>query len=235
MEYILAEFYSDNYENIFTQLQSKNFANCLLTSKYYELVHQYKNLSEFHISLLAGIWIPTGELTQVGVHPELGLQMGWKKKRMNYDFTLALKFVDAPKEYYARRDKKSEWELTDHFFGGYVGFEIGGDLLARKGHEIQAIGGVAYDGFQVLKKNKEDDLKSSSTSSFNINFGLAYRYYITNNFYLGLRVKYHIVNYKLNGVINFTENPITVHFSIGIVQNSIKNENLKALGYRFRK
>jgi len=236
IEYILAEFYSDDYEVIFSKLQSKTLEDCLLTKKYYEMVNKYKNMSEFHISFLAGVWIPTGELTKIGVHPELGMQMGWKKKRINYDFTLSLKFVEAPNKYYARRDKQSdEWELTKHFFGGYVGFEVGGDLLSRKGHELQVIGGIGYDGFDVLKENKEDNLKSSSTSSFNLNFGLAYRYYINNNLYLGLKVKYNIVDYTLNKVIDFTGNPITVQFSIGIINNAVRDANLKALGYKLRK
>ena len=236
MEYVWAEFYSDDYEAILTKIQSKEFEDCLLSKKYYEVVNQYKKLPEYHISFLAGIWIPTGELTKIGVHPELGFQMGWKQKRFNYDFVVAFKFGNSPNEYYARRDENSdEWELTDYFFGGYVGFEVGGDLLARKNHELQAIVGAGYDGFDVLTENKEEDLKSSSTSSFNINFGISYRYYIKSNFYIGMRVRYNIVNYTLNKKIDFTGNPISIHFSIGIVSNSLKETNLKALGYKLRK
>ena len=236
IEYVLAEFYSTDYEAILTKIQSKNFEKSLLSEKYFEIVNQYKKLPEFHMNFLAGIWIPTGELAKIGVHPELGFQMGWKKKRLNYDFTFAIKFVDAPKEYYARRDKNSdEWELTSRFFGGYIGFEVGGDILAKKGHELQAIVGVGWDGFDVLKENKEDDLKASFTSSFNVNFGIGYRYYINNHFYLGLRVKYNVVNYTLNKIIDFTGNPISIHFSIGILSNGTKEANLRALGYKLRK
>jgi len=231
IEYALAEFYSDDYEALFLRLQSKTLEDCLLSKKYYEIVNKYKGMPEFQISFFSGIWIPTGDLAKIGLHPELGMQIGWKKKRLNYDFTIALKFIDAPKNYYARRDKGEEWELTNHFFGGYIGFEVGGDLLSRKGHEIQVISGVGYDVFGVLKENREDGLKSSSTSSFNINFGFAYRYYVSNNFFLGLRVKYNIVDYTLNKVIDFTGNPISVHFSIGIVRNAVKDSNLKALRY----
>jgi len=232
IEYALAEFYSDDYEAIFSRLQSKTLEDCLLSKKYNEVVNKYKRMPEFQISFLAGIWIPTGDLAKIGVHPELGMQMGWKKKRLNYDFTFALKFVNASQKYYAKRDKKSEeWELTNRFFGGYIGFEVGGDILSKKGHEIQVIGGVGYDGFDVLKENKEDDLKSSSTSSFNVNFGLSYRYYVSSNLFLGLRVKYNIVDYTLNKVIDFTGNPISIHFSIGMISNAVKDSNLKALGY----
>lgn len=232
IEYILAEFYSDNYDLILTKIQSKLLEDCLLSKKYYEIVNQYKKMPEFHFSFLTGIWIPTGELFKIGVHPELGFQLGWKQKRINYDFTFSIKFGSAANEYSARRDKKSdEWELTDFFFGGYAGFEVGGDILARKSHEIQILCGAGYDGFAVLLENKEENLKPSATSSFNINFGVAYRYYIKRNFYLGLKVKYNIVDYSLNKIIDFTGNPLSIHFSIGIVSNATKNSNLKTMEY----
>jgi len=236
IEYVLAEFYSDNYEAILSKLQSKNLEDCLLAGKYYEAVNQYRKMPEFHFSLLAGIWIPTGELAKIGVHPELGLQLGWKRKRINYDFTFAIKFAKAANKYYARRDAKSdEWELTNRFLGGYIGFEVGGDLLARKGHELQAVCGAGYDGFAVLKEKKGDNLKASATASFNLNFGLAYRYYISNDFYVGARVKYNIVDYTLSKVIDFTGNPVIVQFSAGILLNSAKEANLRAWGYKLRK
>ena len=235
IEYLLAEFYSDNYEVIFSKIQSKTFENCFLTKKYNEVLNTYKNLYEVHISFLTGIWIPTGRLAKIGIHPELGFQMGWKKKRMNYDLTLAIKFVNAPNDYYARRGAGKDRELTNHFFGGYIGFEAGGDVFVRKKHEIQVTGGVAWDGFDVLKEDKERELKPASTSSFNINFGVAYRYYITSNLYISLRAKYNVVDYSLNKVIDFTGNPVTVQFLIGYVKNSLKDANLKALEYKLRK
>lgn len=236
LEYILAEFYSDNYEVIFLKIQSKSLENSVFFKRYYDFLSEYKNLTEFHFSFLAGIWIPTGELSKIGAHPELGFQLGWKKKRLNFDFMAALKFVNTSKEYYARRTKwNEEWELTNLFFGWYFGFEFGGDLFSRKGHEIQATGGIAYDGFRVLKEDLVKDLNTATISSFNLNFGVSYRYYITSNFYLGLKVKYHLVDYSLNKVIDFTGNPITIHFTAGVVKNAYKDSNLKALKYKLRK
>ncbi|MCL2245911.1 MAG: hypothetical protein FWC10_02220 [Lentimicrobiaceae bacterium] len=236
LEYVLAEFYSNNYDVILSKLQSKTLENCLLAKEYEKAVKPYKSMPEFHFALLAGIWIPTGALAQIGVHPDLGIQVGWKQRKINYDFTLTTKFADAPRKYYAKRNKKSEEdELTDRFFGGYIGFELSGDILSKKGHEIQIGGGGGYDGFFVLKEKKDENLKASATSSFNLNFGLAYRYYISHNFYLGLRVKYNIVDYTLNKVIDFTGNPITVQFSIGILRSDAKDEYLKMYGFKFRK
>ena len=233
IEYLLAEFYSDNSDTIFSKIQEKPYSESTLITEYNEAVGGYINLSEFHMSWITGIWIPTGKLTKIGAHPELGFQMGSKQKKMNYDITMAVKFVNSPNSYYAMRDGRLE--TTNHFFGAHIGFDVGRDIFAKKGHEIQITGGIAYDGFDVLKEDKENDLKSASVSSYNFSAGLSYRYYIKDNFYLGLRAKYNIVDYTLNDVIDFTGNPITIQFIIGGVDNMFRNNNLRALKYKIRK
>jgi len=228
-EYLLTEFYSDDYESILFKIQDENFKGSFLHDKYHELLNKYIKKPEFHFSFFTGIWIPTGELKKVGVHPDLGIQLGLKRKKINYDFTFSIKFAKSSEKYYARSNKCSdEWEETDSFLGGYMGFEIGGDLISKKRHELQVVGGVGYDGFYVLDE-------TASTSSYNLNLGLTYRYYVSNNFYVGLKVKYNLVNYALNSIIDFTGNPVTVHFSLGIVRNNQRNIYLSALGYPLRK
>lgn len=193
-------------------------------------------MSEFHMSWVTGIWIPTGKLKKLGSHPELGFQMGAKHKKMNYDLIMAFKFINSPNVYYARRTKSGDSiELTNHFFGGHIGFDLGRDIYVHNGHEIQLTGGIAFDGFDALKENKDKNLKAESIWTYNFSFGLGYRYYISNSFYLGLRAKYNIVDYSLNNVVDFTGNPITVQFIIGSVNNVFRNNNLKALKYKLRK
>jgi len=232
-EYILAEFYGNNYDTIFSKIQTNTHQESVLAKKYDDLVRKYVNMPELHMSLITGIWIPTGQLKKIGVHPELGFQMGTKYKKMNYDLTMSFKFLNSPNDYYAKRG--DSLELTNHFFGGHIGFDIGRDIYTKNGHEIQMIGGVAFDGFDTLEEDKENNLKSESTWSYNFNFGVGYRYYFTNSFYLGLRAKYNIVDYSLNDVIDFTDNPITIQFIIGGVNNVFRNNNLKALKYKLRK
>ena len=233
IEYVFAEFYGDNHDTIFSRIQTKIYKESALVREYDEVVERYVNMPEFHISWITGVWIPTGQLRKLGTHPELGFQAGVKHKKMNYDLIMAFKFLKSPNDYYAKRD--GSLELTNHFFGGHIGFDIGRDMYAKNGHEIQIIGGIAADGFDALKEDKENDLKSESVWSYNFNAGLGYRYYTSNSVYLGLRVKYNIVDYTLNDVVDFTGNPITIQFVIGGLNNVFRNDNLKALKYKFRK
>ena len=243
LEYLLCEFYSGDYESIISNIQSLNDESSPLKKHYEELLEKSLKMPEFHLSLLINLWIPTGELKKIGVHPEFALQMGCKKKKMNYDFVAALKFADASKAYLARRDRYSDWDTTKRFFGGYLGFEAGYDIFVRKRHEIQLIGGAGYDFFYVLHKQYEmsyDDYyqpykKPVATSSYNINFGVSYRYYFSSHGYVGLRLKYNIVDYTLNKRIDFTGNPVIIQLSIGLLKSAKRDLYLNTFGYHVRK
>lgn len=236
IEYLIAEFYGENSDTIFSKIQTADYGQSTLIKEYEKTVETFVNMSEFHLSWITGVWIPTGDLKKLGTHPELGFQMGAKHKKMNYDLTISLKFINSPNDYYAKRKESgSQLELTNHFFGGYIGFDIGRDIYSKNGHELQLAGGIAFDGFDALEEDKDNDLKSASAWSYNFNFGLGYRYYLTNSFYLGLRAKYNVVDYSLNNVVDFTGHPITIQFIVGGVENVFRNNNLKALKYKLRR
>ncbi|MEZ5106477.1 MAG: hypothetical protein R2757_18390 [Draconibacterium sp.] len=232
-EYLFAEFYSGEVDTVFSRLQSGSSEGSFLVDEYNKEVEKYAKQGEFHMAWITGMWIPTGDLTKLGLHPDLGFQIGSKVGKMNYDFTMMFKFINAANYYTAYRG--STPELTNNFFGGYIGFDLGRDVYVRNGHEIQLTGGIALDGFDVLEGDDELDIDSESILTYNFNFGLGYRYYITNSLYLGLKAKYNIVDYSLNGVTDFKGNPITVQITIGNVNNAFRNRNLKALGYKLRK
>lgn len=235
IEYLLCEFYSDNCDTIFSKIQTNAYRGSMLAKVYNKITEEYLSIPEFHMSWITGIWIPTGNLKKLGSHPELGFQMGVKNKKMNYDLIMAINFGNSANSYYARRTVSSNLELTNHFLGGHIGIDIGRDIFAKKGHELQLIGGIALDGFDVLEEVKDQNLKAATTWTYNFNFGLGYRYYVTNGFYLGLRAKYNVVDYTLNKLIDFTGNPITIQFIVGGVSNIFRNNNLKALRYKLRK
>lgn len=232
-EALLAEFYSGEVDTIFCKLQSGTQTNTTLSTEYNEQLDKYLRMAEMHASWVTGVWIPTGELTTLGVHPDLGFQLGAKKGKMNYDLTMTFKFINAANDYTAYRNGVPE--MTNDFFGGYIGFDVGRDIVSHNGHELQITGGIAFDGFDALSGDDELDLDSESTASYNFNLGLGYRYYIRNSMYLGLRAKYNIVDYTMNDVVDLTGNAITIQFLVGGIDNVFRNDNLRALGYKLRK
>lgn len=235
VERLLASCYADEDQSFFSSLQSDVYKGTVLQNRYNTEVDKYLNYLELHVGFLAGIWIPTGDITQLGNHPDMGFQCGYKKKRWNYDLTVTLKWGDTPKPYWANRPLTTGTrELTSEFFGGYIGFDVGWDLLRDKQHEFQLLAGVGYDGFDVFKQADPND-PVESVSSYNFNFGIAYRYYFENDIYVGLRGKYNIVDYTLTDVIDFTGNPVTVHLAIGGLTNIFRRNALKELDYNGRR
>ena len=236
IEYLICEFYGDNCDTIFAKIQSNKNTSSILSVEYKKSVDKYLNISELHMALITGVWIPTGGISKLGLHPEIGFQIGAKHKKMNYDFVVSIKFLNSPNDYYARRTKgDGSLELTNNFLGGYVGFNVGRDIFYRDRHEIQVLSGIAYDGFDALKEDKSKEIQFESVSSFNFNVGLGYRYYLNNSSYLGVSAKYNFVDYSANKVIDFRGNPISIQFIIGGLLNTDKDSGLKALKYKWRK
>jgi len=198
-------------------------------------VRYYLDMPETHRALITGVWIPTGELKIVGSHPELGFQIGTKRKKMNYDVTFIGRFLKSANSYEAYRSKNSPPELTDTFFGAHFGFDAGRDIVAMKGHELQLTGGIAFEGFNALEKDKEKDLDLKAANTYNLSAGLNYRFYISNKYYLGLRAKYNIVDYTLNNVVDYKGDAVSIQLLFGAVDNYYKTEGLNGLKIKHRK
>jgi hypothetical protein len=167
----------------------------------------------------------------------MGFQIGAQYKKMNYDLTMCFKFVNSSNSYLAKRvHSNNSIELTNKFFGGYIGAYIGREIYYENSNELQLLTGIAIDGFDALNENKQNtDIKAESTWTYNFNFGIGigFRHYTKNGIYIGIRAKYNIVGYSLNNVITFTGNPDTCTLVIGNLSNNLKSNNLKLLKYKY--
>ncbi|HPB05908.1 MAG TPA: hypothetical protein PKV50_07045 [Prolixibacteraceae bacterium] len=234
LPYLWCEFYGENCDTLLSKIQGKEFANTMLAKQHSKQVNKYLNYSEFHIALLSGLWIPTGELKVLGIHPEIGLLSGWKKKKMNYDLAFSMKFCDTPKPYWATRHGKTSPEQTQMFIGGYFAFETSYDLISHKKHSLQLATGIGIDGFDAFRSDSLMNLEAASTNTFNFNAGFSYRYFYKKNTYIGARVKYNIVDYTRSGVIDLTGNTLSFQVVIGGLENSVKYQQLDLLRYPLR-
>lgn len=232
IEYLWADFYSGNTDSIFTVLQNTSYSNSTLTKRYDEIVDTHTKMGEVHIAGIVGLWVPTGDLSPLGLHPQLGFQMGTKKGKMNYDVSFSIAFIKAANEYTYFEDNQAT--KTSYFAIPNIGFDVGRDLFVAQKHEVQFTGGIAYEALTVRSADKDKDIESLSASTYNINAGLAYRYYIRSTFYIGMRAKYNFVDYSIGDVTNFHGQPITIQLTIGGLDNLTKRQTLQALQYKLR-
>lgn len=216
LEHLLSLAYSANPDTVFSEIDKPEYRTTRIYSKYKERVNIEKNKSQANIAWLTGAWIPMGNLDKLGVHPEAGFQVGFKKKKISYDITLCFKFLNSQQTYEAKRTHSNNAvETTNHFFGGYIGIDVGRDLFSKNKNEVQLLGGFGYDGWDALKEDKARGLRAETVSSYNLNLGLGYRRYLKKAAYIGVRAKYNIVNYRLNNIVNFTGNPVSITFVFG--------------------
>jgi len=233
--YSIARFYSGSTDSLHAKLYKQVDSGVGLALDYEEKVKQFKAEPAFHYALFGGLWVPTGDIKPLGNHPELGLLFGGKHHRLNFDLSLGFKFIRSANPYYFTRkwDAGKPLDSTDYFSGFNLGLAFAYDLIQKEKYEWQLLAGIAYDGFMVepSSNNNRNNYRQLEASSYNFNFGLAYRYYVTKTSYVGLTVKYNIVDYRLSNVVNFTGNPLSIHLVYGGVANLFQKD-MDRLGYR---
>lgn len=186
------------------------------------------------LSGYTGIWIPNGPLSEMGIHPEIGFTYGLKNKENLYELVMGFKFVNTPEDYIARKDKNAADELTNYFFGGYIGFEYSRDLIANRQTGPFFSIGAAYDGFDMFLDDPDSNTETAGTGSYNFNMGGGYRIFLNNSSYLGIQARYNIVDYTLSKRFDLKGHVVSLRLTYGVFQNKYRERLLEQLNYRKR-
>ena len=179
-----------------------------------EKTEKVKPRWQMNLSLLGGAWIPTGQLANVGVHPNFGLVIGAVYSKLSIGLEYTLKLMKSSQPYLARRyHSNGRMEETTTFGGGYAGLCLGYDLVNTEWHIVTLLGGGGVDGFDALKS--KDNLSAESITTSNFNIGLGYYYKFGKTKCIGLQVKYNYVDYTKSHIIDMKGQPITVQLEFG--------------------
>jgi hypothetical protein len=230
-EIFFLRLYSNDFENPFKMISSEAFKGTLIQELYYNEIKIYKEQIIFHGDYILGAWIPFDNLKMVGSHPFLGVRGGIKYKKYIIDATMGFKFGKSPNVYQVY-ENDSLWN-TNHFFGGYLGLDLGYELFRIKKSSFDLIGGIAFDGFDVLDNNQQQSNSdiSKSINALNLNIGLGYKFYLNEWSYLGLDVKYNFVNYKNPRGTDLGGNALTINLIYGFCANKYNINKIEQLGY----
>lgn len=234
VEYGLGEFYGTDANLLFPAIQRGEYAGTKLRTKYFEAVERVVHLPEVHFAISLGAWIPTGELDVLGIHPELGFQMGSKYRKMNYDLAVGFRFVSSAEPYPARRTNADTVESTSHFFGGYIGIDVGRDVLNVGPNEVQLLAGIGYDGFDTFDAKPNSGLESGTAGSFDLSMGLGYRRYLNSWNYLGIEAIYHWVDYANSRSVDLNGRPFVIRLVYGSLGSIPKKQQLGYMQYKLR-
>ncbi|MEM1408339.1 MAG: hypothetical protein AAGG59_16270 [Bacteroidota bacterium] len=225
-EYRILTLYAEKIQAFYKLLKENNCPGSKLGTIYRMQVNQFKKLPDYDWGLITGYWMPQGNASLLGNHPTLGLYGGLQKGRWLFDLTILFRFLEADDNYFVIEDG-IEYE-TDHFFGGYIGVDIGYQLVKGNKSRLYALSGIGFDGFDALGGDDEDD-PSKSINSLNLNLGLGFRQSLSNNLYIGIEARQNFVDYNNRGGTDLSGNSQSIRLLFGFMQNIRKEERLKTL------
>jgi hypothetical protein len=149
---------------------------------------------------------------------------------MQYDLTLLLRFTKAREKYVYRQD--GVFDTTDHFFGGYIGLDIGYELFTAGSSQFELLGGIGYDGFDT-KNTDNNNQDGHSIGSLNLNIGFRHKLFVNKyrDWYVGVQGRYNIVKYGTDGGSDLSGNTFSIQLVIGRINNRTFRYYADALGY----
>jgi hypothetical protein len=170
-------------------------------------------------AVIVGWWFPTGHLGSVlGSHPSVGMQLGYRTKRNEYDITWNVRFLyPTPRLYtFVRQDSVY---TSNYYDGGYIGFEYSRFFVHQKHVDLGYTAGIAYDYFSVADgwsdHHRETNIVPLNVGSFDFNFGLRFKYFLHCGTFFGLTAKYHLIHYNNDGGTDLAGNAYTLDLLFG--------------------
>ncbi len=179
----ILDFLIDPEESRFRDLSGSEYNGSLLQRAWDKYHEEVPDIGGFGLSLVSGVWSPTGRLGILGNHPYVGYTVGGKfDEHFMLDLRIDVRFLKTPNTYIVSVGNSKY--VTNHFFGMNMGLDIGYELFRVRKHELDVIGGVAFEYFQGLNadfienNNLQDDAGDFNT--VNLNGGLSYKLYISS-------------------------------------------------------
>ncbi len=221
VENLLLDFFAHPSAAILKQLDNKEFEGTLLQRAWYDYHKKVNEISGLNIGLTGGMWAPMGHLAVLGNHPYIGYVIGGRGKKIMVDLSLNFRFLATPEDYVIKLQQLPY--TTRHFFGAYIAVDAGYEIMRKKRHEIDVLGGIGFSGFDALSSNssyfnnKNANSDDASFYSADLNAGLGYRYYLSyhkisgkneNSGYLAVQCKYHYQHFQNDGT-NLQGNALT--------------------------
>lgn len=225
-ESLLLDFYSTPSPT-FQKIKSAS-GQSMLKQLYQDVYSSTLLTPQFHIAFVTGIVQNYGNISTFGTRPTIGMVMGGKQLRHNYDIILDFRAGPSKEEYsFTYGDT-----LVTHrkWTGMYVGLEYTFDFFRSKNLEIGISPGIAYDRITALTVENDLGEDAKFLSSFNTNAGLVFKYtFSRNGGYAGLHVRYNLTDYKNPGGTKLDGQYINIRFTIGSIGDLWRSNRLRRL------
>jgi len=241
LERLYSLLYSDRIDEFFSTLQKPEYAHYLVRYVYDTEVASIRKQFNLHFSMFSGAYVPSGNATMLGSHPEFGFSIGAEKNRFTYDLRIAFRWGSTDEPYHFHLSYYDTIQST-YYFGGFIGFDMFYDLIEKGRNRLLLLGGIGMDGFDTQPYDNNYYGNTYSVLAFNANLGGMYRLFFSNSGFLFVSYRYNFVNYNdsmhsnnLGGIYeDISGNWHSLNIGIGWVGNKMRNDALKRLHYKER-
>lgn len=227
---LLVDVYSGRDIDVESRLKSNEMNGTFLKTKYdsKKVNYNFKPYEELpnHFSIYGGMWSPLNKNTTIGNKAELGAQFGTKYKKWNYDFNFAVRFLKSKSSYVAYNENFDKYETVKGFTPLLFSFETSYSLVRYKKSEILLGAGLGVEWATIFPSNK--NLEAINMETYNVSPVFKYRYYYRGDNYIGLRVNYNLVNYRIDDILDFNEQPLSVSLEYGVF---VKDSSIRRRGW----
>jgi hypothetical protein len=169
------------------------------------------------VGIMAGIWIPTGNLRTLGMHPGLGVWFGVRNQKNEYDIVTSLRFLQPTPRAYTVLINDS-LQTTNYYDGGYVGFDYTRYIIHKTKYDLGLISAIGYDFFDYTDGNESNangQSTSSEIGSFDFSNGIRLKFFLRPRAHIGLAAKYHLIHYVNKGGTDLSGNAFSIDILYG--------------------
>ncbi|MFI5152885.1 MAG: hypothetical protein ACHQET_06090 [Chitinophagales bacterium] len=170
------------------------------------------------VALMTGSWIPTGNLAILGVHPSVGFYFGGRTKWNEFDLICNFRFLNSTSSNY-KVLRNDTLYLSNYYGGGYIGFDYTRYIVSKTRYEIGLTAAIAYDYFSIangISDNSQNAyLDPLTIGSLDFSNGIRLKYFLGPKSFLGIFLKYHLINYCNTGGTDLGGNAFTIDLVYG--------------------
>lgn len=207
-------------DSLHSRLHQHQYAGTCIQSRYDAIIDslfESRNQSRSHWGFSVGLWSPRDNAAIMGKKLELGMQAGARSGQFGGDVTFLMRVLKSSK---AITFKHVDTTLTsDHFWGGYIGYDMTYELFSTRRSALEVFGGIGYDWIEVFHDG--DRHWYENLQSLNLNFG-ATKYFFYNELssrYFGMQARYNFVHYYTHGGTELSGNAISLNLVWGFLGN----------------
>jgi hypothetical protein len=224
--YIFLQLYEGQTEEFFATLRDGFFQDTRLAAQYKNKLETIIKLPELNLGVNAGLWVPSGNLDVLGLHPSIGIVLGAKTKNTYFDAVFEFRFGKAAED--VMITVRDTLVATRNYQGGYAGIEVSQILIRTNNSSWELFAGGGYDIIDIVEDAIDPERQSFGSPA--IHLGVGYKFYFKNRTWLSVKPGVYILNHKHATGSSLDGNAISFRLTYGFSENARKSENLKRLG-----